>query len=229
LGWKKKFGLPMEMAKEAIGIKNYRTYAKTFYDLIEWGFIELIQKSKNQYSSNIIAIVENAKANTEANTIAPTKALDKALQKHSQKQGQSIVGINKQETRNNEQETITQENDPTIEILENYPFEEFWELYDKKKGNQGALRFKWQHIDELDKIKIFDHVKKYKASQPDKVFRKDPLNYLNDESWKDEVIFKSQNNGHGKQSVNNLSVEERIKQARIRVYGKAGSSGDPTG
>jgi hypothetical protein len=74
LGWKEKFGLPMEMTKDAIGIKNYRTFSNTFNDLVEWGFINVIQKSKNQYSSNIIAIVKNAKADTKANA----KALDKA-------------------------------------------------------------------------------------------------------------------------------------------------------
>ena len=63
----------MEMTKDAIGISNYRTYSNTLSDLIEWWFIKEIQKSKNQYSSNIIAIVENTEANT--------KALDKALQK----------------------------------------------------------------------------------------------------------------------------------------------------
>ena len=71
LGWKSKFGLPMEMTKDAIGMKNYRTYTKTFNDLVEWGFIDIVQKSKNQYSSCIIAIVKNTKATT--------KALDKAL------------------------------------------------------------------------------------------------------------------------------------------------------
>lgn len=89
LGWKPKFGLPMEMAKDAIGISNYRTYTKTFDDLVEWGFIKVYQKSKNQYSSNIIGIVNN--------TIATTKALSKAMQKHSQKHSQKqvhgIVGI----------------------------------------------------------------------------------------------------------------------------------------
>lgn len=91
LGWKEKFGLPMEMAKEAIGISNYRTYSKTFEDLVEWGFIIVHQKSKNQYSANIIAIAQNAKANTKAST----KALDTAMQKHSQKQVHGIVGIDK--------------------------------------------------------------------------------------------------------------------------------------
>jgi hypothetical protein len=90
MGWKEKFGFPMEMAKDAIGIKNYRTYSKTFQDLINWGFIKLIEKSKNQYSANVIAIVENTKAST--------KALDKAIQKHSQKHCTGIVGIDIQET-----------------------------------------------------------------------------------------------------------------------------------
>ena len=49
------------------------------------------------YNSNIIAIVKNTKA--------PTKALDKALSKHSTKHSQSTVSIDKQETKNKEQET----------------------------------------------------------------------------------------------------------------------------
>ena len=87
LGWKEKFGLPMEMTKDALGISNYRTYSKTFNDLSDWGFIKVIEKSKNQYSATIIAIVKNTKANT--------KALSKATQKHDTKQGNSIVCIDK--------------------------------------------------------------------------------------------------------------------------------------
>jgi len=93
LGWKQKFGFPSQMVMEAIGVKNWRTYSKALNDLVNFGFIEMIEISKNQYSSNIIAIVKNTKA--------PTKALDKALQKHDTKQGQSTASINKQETNNN--------------------------------------------------------------------------------------------------------------------------------
>lgn len=101
LGWKDKFGLPSQMVMEAIGVKNWRTYSAGLNDLVEFGFIEMIETSKNQYSSNIIAIVNFTKA--------PTKALDKALskhvQKHSTKHSQSTVSIDKQETKNNKQET----------------------------------------------------------------------------------------------------------------------------
>lgn len=88
LGWKDKFGFPSQMVMEAVGIKNWRTYSKTLNDLVEWGFIKMIEKSKNQYSANVIAIVKNTKAQS--------KALDKALQKHDTKHSQSIVSIDKQ-------------------------------------------------------------------------------------------------------------------------------------
>lgn len=97
LGWKEKFGLPMQMAMDAIGIKNYRTWSKSFNDLVDWGFIKVHQRSKNQYSANVIALVKNTKATT--------KALSKAMQKHNQKQVHDIVCIDKP----NNQEPITLE------------------------------------------------------------------------------------------------------------------------
>ena len=85
LGWKQKFGLPTMMAMEAIGIKSWKTYSKAFSDIVSWGFIKVIEKSKNQYSATVIALVKNTKANT--------KALSKASKKHGQKQYKSIVDI----------------------------------------------------------------------------------------------------------------------------------------
>lgn len=103
LGWQEKFGLPTEMAKSAIGIHSYNTYTNTLTDLIEWGFIKIIQKSKNQYSSNIIALSNFNKAHTEA--------LDKAIINHASKQSEStcesIDSINKQVNKEtNNKETI---------------------------------------------------------------------------------------------------------------------------
>ena len=181
LGWKDKFGLPMEMTKDAIGISNYRTYSKTLNDLIAWGFIIQIQKSKNQYSSTIIAIAKNTKATT--------KALDKAMLNHSQKQSKSIVCIDKQlnkEQLNNKQ--------PIIEITETYPlFSDFWEMYDKKTGKPKCIE-KWNKLKQSDKELIIDYLPKYKQAQPDKKFRKNPTTFLNNESWNDEIIYNNSNN-----------------------------------
>jgi len=80
LGWKEKFGLPSQMVMDAIGLKTWKSYIKVFNDLCEFGFFTLVQRSKNQYSSNIIAIDKKSKA--------LSKALSKAMQKHSQKQSE---------------------------------------------------------------------------------------------------------------------------------------------
>ena len=94
LGWKEKFGFPTTMVMEALGIKSYNTYINTLNDIVEFGFIIMIEKSKNQYSANIIALSNFNKA--------LDKALDKAFIKHAIKQSestvQSIDSIDKQYT-----------------------------------------------------------------------------------------------------------------------------------
>lgn len=106
LGWKQKFGFPSTMVMEAIGIKSYNTYIKTLNDLVDFGFILMIERSKNQYSANIIALSKFNKA--------LDKALDKAFIKHTSKQSEStsesIDSIDKQV--NNKQLTIEQRNKP---------------------------------------------------------------------------------------------------------------------
>lgn len=141
LGWKRSFGLPSQMVMEAIGVKNWKTYSAGLNDLVDFGFIEMLERSKNQYSSNIIAIVNFTKAPTKA----PTKALDKALQKHSTKQGQSIVSIDKQETKNNKQFII-----PSIEEIKAYCKErqndvdssKFFNFYESKGWLVGKNKMK---------------------------------------------------------------------------------------
>ncbi len=88
LGWKEAFGFPTDLAMEALGIRNYKTYISALQELVDWGFIKWIQKSKNQYAANVIALVKNTKA--------PPKALDKAMSKQCTKQVQSIASIDKQ-------------------------------------------------------------------------------------------------------------------------------------
>lgn len=180
LGWKEKFGLPTTMAKEAIGIRNYRTYINTLNDLIEFGFIKLIEKSKNQYSSNIIAIVKNTKAHT--------KALDKARQKQLQKQVQSIDSINKQ--LNKEQlNQGTNEND----------FDLFWNSYHsisgKPKTDLQATKKYWNKLTEPEKKKAIENIKPYCDSISEKKYIKKARTYLSDKNFNDEFKTIPKTNG----------------------------------
>lgn len=175
LGQKDKFGLPMEMTKDAIGIKNYKTYSKTFEDLVEWRFIKVLERSRNQYSANVIALVKNTKANTKA----LSKASLKHSQKHSQKQVQSIVGIDK---------PITIE---PITYTINIDFEIFWNEYDKKVGNKEKLKTKWEKLTDKERQDAIWYIPMYKQCQPDKQYRKNPETFLNNKSWNDEIIHSN--------------------------------------
>lgn len=75
-----------------------------------------------------------------------------------------------------------------------YPFEKFWDDYDRKEDRQKAEQ-KYFKVSEADRLLIKEHIPKYKAAQPDKQWRKQPATYLNNESWKNEIIQKS-NGGH---------------------------------
>lgn len=77
--WKIKVGLPTTHAMEVLGIKSYNTYIATLNDLVDFGFIVMVEKSKNQYSANIIALSNFNKARV------------KATLKHIPKQSESIV------------------------------------------------------------------------------------------------------------------------------------------
>jgi hypothetical protein len=116
IGWKREYGFPTVMTMEAIGVHSYNTYKKGLEDLVDWGFIKMIERSKNQYSSNIIALSFFDEAQYEA----PDKALDRAVSKHATEHCrstiQSTVSIYKQE--NIEQENKEQagaESFPSIE------------------------------------------------------------------------------------------------------------------
>lgn len=163
LGWKSKFGFPSAMAMESIGIKSYNTYINTLHELVEWGFIKMIEKSKNQYSSNIIALSNFNKA--------LDKALDKALIKHGSKQrestDQSIDSIDKQRTKNKEQlnnitkrslnfknEISQYQKDYDSNLLNN--FFEYWSEPNKSKTK---MKFEQQKTWDLNR-----RIKRWSAS-----------------------------------------------------------------
>lgn len=70
----------------------------------------------------------------------------------------------------------------------NISFEKFWNLYDKKRGDKTKLETKWNKLTDKDRTAIMDYIPKYKLSQPDKQYRKDPQTFLNNKSWNDELL-----------------------------------------
>tara|TARA_R110002051_G_scaffold178040_1_gene247850 strand:+ start:7646 stop:8368 length:723 start_codon:yes stop_codon:yes gene_type:complete len=74
-------------------------------------------------------------------------------------------------------------------IIESNDFEEFWDLYAKKVGKNKCIK-KWLKIKSADREEIINSLPAYIRSTPDEQYRKNPLTYLNNDGWKDEIIEK---------------------------------------
>jgi hypothetical protein len=70
----------------------------------------------------------------------------------------------------------------------NISFSDFWDLYDKKVGDKEKIEKKWNILNDKDRKNVIEYIPKYKLSQPNKKYRKDPSTFLNNKSWLDELI-----------------------------------------
>lgn len=206
LGWKEKFGLPTSVAMEAIGIKSYNTYKETLNNLVEWGFIIMIEKSKNQYTSNIIALSYFDKA--------LDKALDKAMIKHATKQGESTgestSSIIKQLTNNEEpikQETIGEfvyDKKLSDKIMKLFGFTETAN-FDKLRSIKDFQKCLWIN-GAIENFKIqFDAYFELKSQNPQfkhafKTFLGDQKELFNNGAWNSENWVDKLNETNGNET-----------------------------
>lgn len=172
LGWVKKFAIPTDVAMAACGIKSYKTYGKIFDDLAEWGFFEIHQRSKNQFTSNVIALVFFTEAEPKQ-----YQSIDQSIANAVERQSSSTVSINKLINL----ETNKPKNDKTLNI----EFVVFWDLYDNRR-DRAKTEKKWNSLSNKERELAIADVPKYLASLRDRHFQKNPLTYLNGQCWEDE-------------------------------------------
>ena len=72
-------------------------------------------------------------------------------------------------------------------------FQKFWKMYEKTSGSKIKVAKKFLSLTTEIKNKIFATLPDYVKSTPKKEYRKNPLTYLNNEGWEDEIIFPSNN------------------------------------
>ena len=114
------------------------------------------------------------------------------------------------------EKSVREEGEISVEIMTVLTFSEFWDLYDKKVGLKEKVEKKFKATTEKDREKMIGHISDYKLSQPDKQYRKDPMTYLNNKAWNDEIIFKNGNQqSAGKQGA---TADEALRAALSGVY-----------
>ena len=96
-------------------------------------------------------------------------------------------------------------NNTTASPMINIPFDIFWNLYDKKVDKEKSI-LKWNKLTNEERKLVIHHIPKYKISQPDKQFRKDPQAYLNSKSFNNEII---NHNGKANGTYNNKAFNSK--------------------
>ncbi|MBE7691167.1 hypothetical protein [Tenacibaculum piscium] len=69
---------------EVLSIRSHKTYSKTLNELVEFGFLNMIEKSKNQWTANVISLSNFKKSESKSLDNAITEApeeLDKPEEK----------------------------------------------------------------------------------------------------------------------------------------------------
>ena len=100
----------------------------------------------------------------------------------------STVPVN---TQRKEKKSIEDKSKEEKSKIEFYPFDEFWNDYDKKVDTKKC-RSKWDKVSEKDRKLIKEYLPNYKLSTPDIKYRKNPETFLNNQSWNDQIV-KSNN------------------------------------
>lgn len=156
-------------------------------------FFEKAGKIKYSKKTNELAIKNFVKHNPQGSP--KVKAfVDKEIK--NIKDQSLIAYIYAIDTVSQEEEEQTQEEEREEEqeggVIVWPSFLDFWDKYEKKQDRPKCEK-KWKKINQEAREKIMLHLEDYILSTPDKQYRKNPLTYLNSESWENEIITPNTN------------------------------------
>ncbi len=107
-------------------------------------------------------------------------------------------------------------NKETLKEKECALFEQWWKAYGKKVGKKDTLRA-WLRLKESEQQECLRVVCEYVASTPEVQYRKNPITYLHQRAWEDEIIKRTENtNDYGNRHNTNPAEAER--EQRMRGY-----------
>ena len=168
-------------------------------------FLELLEKDQMIVSESVSKTTRITVCNYDY--YQKTRNDDEPIENRSRNDDEPIADPNNKGNNSNKgNKDIVEKSHSKIDV---YPFDEFWNDYDKKRGNKEKLTKKWDKISDSEKLKIKEHIPIYKKAQPDKAFRKDPETFLNNKSWNDEIIKSSKN---GNEQITPTKTYENLFQ-----------------
>jgi hypothetical protein len=144
-------------------------------------FLQLLEKDQMILKKNGRDFTHLSICNYE--TYQDLQHAHNTLTAHSQQIDNKLTATPKErknvKNEKNERNSIVRNNSNEFEI--------FWDLY-SKKINKTKCKIKWDALIESEQACIIKHLPSYIKSTPDPQYRKNPLTYLNNRGWEDEII-----------------------------------------
>ena len=205
LYWSKEGRLSFSKIK-----KRFRFASEeSFNSLIEEGFIDVEEERVSKSLTNS----QNGKLGgrprkAKQNPNKPTALISLSESKPNQSQLEEKRGEEKREEKKrvNKEKTACAEKEAL--------FFNFWETYDKSR-NKEKVKTKFFKLKNQEIEKIFETLPAYVKSTPDKKFRKDPLTYLNQKTFEDEIIANTGQTGNQSKGVQ-ARLRENIENSKLR-------------
>lgn len=126
------------------------------------------------------------------NDVEISELAKKLTQQITQQEAGSHTAHTKHNNGNINKDSSLRSESTLFDMEEEFPFRDFWELYDKKVGKSDCQKV-YAKISLKDRKAIFEYLPKYIQAQPVKQFRKNPLSFLHQRSWEDEIIIRNRN------------------------------------
>ena len=182
----------------AIELANVSPLAKQVVDKYSDKFVFY---DDNKFSSKRLEDERDKRIkNREIRSIAGKKGAESRWQTDSKDHDKKITKVN-------ESEDVIEYNN----VLINIEFEIFWNLYDKKVS-KPKTELLWAKLNDKERELIIDYIPKYKRSQPDKAYRKNPDVFLRNRAWEDEIVTKQPEDGRGVRRTHAPISDERKKE-----------------
>ena len=126
------------------------------------------------------------------NDVEISELAKKLTQQITQQEAGSHTAHTKHNNGKNKRDSSLRSESTLFDIEEEFPFSDFWELYDKKIGKSDCQKV-YAKISLKDRKAIFDYLPKYLEATTVKQYRKNPLTFLHQRAWEDEIIIRNQN------------------------------------
>lgn len=158
--------------------------------------IRVDKKVKSNLQESQIELTEKSNGfDTEVKTYTDTNPIENSIENSSLSPSIGAEAPTEQAPEFIDAVVVADEKKPTRHrppatkgVVINIAFSDWYNAYDKKR-DAGLCETEWGRLTDEERWQAMQHTPHYTAANP-KQFRKDPIRYLKNKSWNDEIISR---------------------------------------